>query len=49
MLRLGRGEEFGLLLQDITFEDAVTVVERVRSAVATVTWALGTSRCRPVW
>jgi diguanylate cyclase (GGDEF)-like protein len=35
LARIG-GEEFGLLLQDITFEDAVAVVERVRSAVAAI-------------
>jgi diguanylate cyclase (GGDEF)-like protein len=40
LARIG-GEEFGLLLQDITFEDAVTVVERVRSAVATVDLGFG--------
>jgi diguanylate cyclase (GGDEF)-like protein len=40
LARIG-GEEFGLLLQDITLEDAVTVVERVRSAVATVDLGFG--------
>lgn len=40
LARIG-GEEFGLLLQDITFEDAVTVVERVRSAVAAVDLGFG--------
>jgi diguanylate cyclase (GGDEF)-like protein len=41
LARIG-GEEFGLLLQDISFEDAVSVVERVRSAVAAVDLGLGT-------
>ena len=40
LARIG-GEEFGLLLQDITFEAAVTVVERVRSAVAKVDLGFG--------
>ncbi len=40
LARIG-GEEFGLLLQDITFDDAVTVVERVRSAVAAVDLGFG--------
>jgi diguanylate cyclase (GGDEF)-like protein len=38
--RIG-GEEFGLLLQDITYEDAVSVVERVRAAVAAIDLGVG--------
>ena len=40
LARIG-GEEFGLILKDITFEDAVTVVERVRAAVAAVDLGFG--------
>jgi diguanylate cyclase (GGDEF)-like protein len=38
--RIG-GEEFGLLLQGITFEEAVCVVERVRAAVASIELGVG--------
>ncbi len=38
--RIG-GEEFGLLLQDVTFEDAVAIVERVRKAVAAIDLGVG--------
>jgi diguanylate cyclase (GGDEF)-like protein len=40
LARIG-GEEFGLLLQDISFEDAISVVERVRSAVAALDLGFG--------
>ena len=38
--RIG-GEEFGLLLQDVTLDDAVAIVERVRAAVAAVDLGVG--------
>jgi diguanylate cyclase (GGDEF)-like protein len=39
--RIG-GEEFGLLLQDLTYEGAASVVERVRAAVASIDLGVGT-------
>jgi diguanylate cyclase (GGDEF)-like protein len=38
--RIG-GEEFGLLLQDVSYEEAVAIVERVRAAVGAVDLGVG--------
>jgi diguanylate cyclase (GGDEF)-like protein len=38
--RIG-GEEFGLLLQDVSFDEAVAIVERVRAAVSAVDLGVG--------
>ena len=38
--RIG-GEEFGLLIREVSFEDAVAVVERIRSAVGAIDLGVG--------